>query len=678
MKLSFWRRRKLRTAITSLFLAIKLGALLSMAFYIFHANKQLVVQFAGRVMTEIQRDTSTYILTLFDGMKKLAEIEQAFVLKQSDVSVENDALVRYMFEAIKSIPDLTIIHVGSPNGSLIALFSLLNAANPQHGDGPLPESYKYALLFVDRFTEVPTETWYYLDKDGRRAGKWVAPAVTYDPRTRPWFEEVIKTKKQYWTQVNTFPIPEKEGITFATPLFDSNGSMIAIAGADIELTFLSKFLLKKETTPNGKLMVITKKGQIVSSSMPEAADLSLLGDSTPVFNTAYQSYSGTGNSFPIFTVSGTEYLTIVAPLGFQEWLLAIAIPANDVLGGVFRIQNSIYLFIFVIMIISTVLVTIFARRISAPITRLSKMIDRIRDLHLDNKIPTTSRIREIFEMQSAISAMQTAFVSFKRYVPTEIVRSLLSRGKAIELGGERKMLTIFFSDVYNFTSIVEGITIEELTPQLAAYFDAISRIILEHQGTIDKYIGDAVMGFWGAPLEVKDHPFIACDTALLVQETVNKLNSAWEKEKKSPLKTRIGLHTGTAIVGNIGTEERMNYTIMGDSVNLTARLENANKIYHTDILVSRDTYDLVHERYLMRPIDIIKVKGKEKAVEVYELFSLKTNAPQEKTELCTLFEEAYRLFHDNKIDQAREKFMKLRKKFPEDVPTGLYLERCKI
>ncbi len=204
---------------------------------------------------------------------------------------------------------------------------------------------------------------------------------------------------------------------------------------------------------------------------------------------------------------------------------------------------------------------------------------------------------------------------FGKYVSPEVVSQMMDHPP--ELGGVDRELTVFFSDIRGFTSMSETLTPQELVKHLNEYLTAMTDIILETGGTLDKYVGDEVMCFWGAPLEVKDHAYQACRCALMQKAKLAELNSNWPAEKRIAI--GIGLNTGIMTVGNMGSPGRMNYTLMGDNVNLGARLEGTNKVYGTMIIVSEYTYAMVKDRFIFRELDTIRVKGKNRPVVIYEL-----------------------------------------------------------
>lgn len=207
---------------------------------------------------------------------------------------------------------------------------------------------------------------------------------------------------------------------------------------------------------------------------------------------------------------------------------------------------------------------------------------------------------------------------FGKYVSPDVVDEILDNPP--ELGGIDKELTVCFSDIRGFTTLSESMTPQELVNHLNIYLTAMTDIILDYQGTLDKYVGDEIMWFFGAPLPQEEHAMIACECALKQMQVLNELNDSWPPERR--INIGIGLNSGIMTVGNMGSMGRMNYTLMGDNVNLGARLEGTNKQYMTNIIISEYTYGLVKDRIISRELDNIRVKGKNKPVLIYELIDI--------------------------------------------------------
>ncbi len=220
--------------------------------------------------------------------------------------------------------------------------------------------------------------------------------------------------------------------------------------------------------------------------------------------------------------------------------------------------------------------------------------------------------------------------TFSKFVAKDIVNELLANPESLKLGGEKKELTVFFSDIRGFTTMSESLSPEDLVQLLNEYLSSMTDLVIGYKGTIDKYMGDAIMAFWGAPVPNADHAYYACITAVVQLEELKKLQDNWAAKGYPIIDIGIGLNSGPAVVGNMGSSHRMDYTVMGDTINLGSRLEGTNKQYGTRIIISQTTYDLVKDRVYTRELDDIRVKGKNEPVRIYELIGLVTPADAEK------------------------------------------------
>jgi len=212
---------------------------------------------------------------------------------------------------------------------------------------------------------------------------------------------------------------------------------------------------------------------------------------------------------------------------------------------------------------------------------------------------------------------------FQRYVSPDVVDKLIEDPAKLRLGGEKRYLSVLFSDIRGFTTISEKLLPEELLNQLNQYLSAMTAVVLNNGGMLDKYVGDAIMAVFGAPLELENHALAACKTALEMMEELRSLKQEWENEAKPILDIGIGIHTGEMIIGNVGSTKRMDYTVIGDNVNLASRLEGVNKELGTHVIISGATRQLVEKHVRTRNLGDITVKGKERPVAIYELLEMK-------------------------------------------------------
>jgi adenylate cyclase len=275
--------------------------------------------------------------------------------------------------------------------------------------------------------------------------------------------------------------------------------------------------------------------------------------------------------------------------------------------------------------------------------------------------------------------------AFGQYLSPEVIRRLLANPRLVE--PKKTNITVMFSDIRGFTTISEKLDAQDLAVFLNEYLSDMTRIVFQFQGTLDKYIGDAVMAFWGAPYEEANHAARACSTALEMIEHVRKLQKKWEAEGKPHLDIGIGLNTGVASVGRMGSSLRYGYTALGDSVNLSSRLEALNKEYGTHILVSETCYESAkNSGLLFRELDLIRVKGKLQPVTIYELIGQQSelgargangdDAAEDLSARLAAFSRARELYCTRRWEEAQHAFEEILQRWPDDGPSRAYWKRC--
>jgi adenylate cyclase len=266
--------------------------------------------------------------------------------------------------------------------------------------------------------------------------------------------------------------------------------------------------------------------------------------------------------------------------------------------------------------------------------------------------------------------------AFQHYVAPAIVQQMLEDPGRLKLGGEACDVTVIFTDLEGFTSVAEQLTPAELKARLSTYFKAMMDVLLVERATLDKFIGDAIMVYFGCPVPDASHPQQACRAALAMQRRLAALNDEWGRAGVPALQMRIGVNSGTAIAGNMGTDEIFNYTILGDCVNLAARLEGVNKQYGTRIIVGEDTWSRVSGLVDGRELDWIRVKGKAQPVAIYELLSEAGGLSDRTRRIRDRYAEGLRLYRLRSWNDAAEKFRSALELDPTDGPSKTLLERC--
>lgn len=266
--------------------------------------------------------------------------------------------------------------------------------------------------------------------------------------------------------------------------------------------------------------------------------------------------------------------------------------------------------------------------------------------------------------------------AFSTYLAPTVVQQLIDSPENLELGGEEREITAFFSDVQGFTSISEKLTPQELVELLNEFLTEMTNIILKHEGTVDKFEGDAIIAFYGAPNALENQAETACLTCVDMQKRLGELREKWHQEGKPELKMRIGMSTGPAVVGNMGSRNRMDYTMMGDTVNTAARLEGVNKIYGIYTLVCETTFKKARQRVWGREIDAINVVGKAQPVAVYQILGYAEDVDETGLKMTGLYAEGLHLYRQQNWDAAMDKFDAALEIAPDDGPSKAMRDRC--
>jgi adenylate cyclase len=379
------------------------------------------------------------------------------------------------------------------------------------------------------------------------------------------------------------------------------------------------------------------------------------------------------------TLDQGDYFITFTPLGFKGWLIATVIPASDFLAEVERNTRRVAWMVGFLTLVLAAGAVWFARiAIARPLRRVTAELSHIENFELHRLQRRHSFFAEIDRLSDALMRMASGLSSFQKYVPTELVRRLLKQGIEAKPGGAHQPVTVMFTDLAGFTALSERLG-DAVVPVLADYLSRMSPIIAEGRGTIDKFIGDAIMALWGAPERNEAHALDACRTALACDRALAQLAVEAQATGGVPLKMRVGINSGNILVGNIGSPERLNYTAIGDPVNVASRLEALNKRYGTAILIGEETRRQAGDAILVRRLDRVAVYGKEEGIAIYELIGLAgESAAPEAPGWIEAYEHGLDLYAARRFPEAIEAFRAAARERPEgDPPSALFIERAK-
>lgn len=268
--------------------------------------------------------------------------------------------------------------------------------------------------------------------------------------------------------------------------------------------------------------------------------------------------------------------------------------------------------------------------------------------------------------------------AFSQYLSPAVIDMIVKDPDKLKLGGERREMTAFFSDIQGFSTVSESLTPEELVQLLNEYLTSMCEVISSYNGTVDKFEGDAIIAFWGAPLDNPDHARDGCMAALDMQERNIELRKKLREENRPMLYTRMGINSGPIVVGNMGSATKTDYTMMGDNVNLAARLEGANKFYKTYTMIAENTYKLAEDSIDVRYLDVVRVVGKNEPVKIYQLLAKKNQLAGSMQEVLEHYEKGMNCYKNLNFKDAIMNFENALKLEPEDGPCLTYVNRCKM
>ncbi|QEX15455.1 adenylate/guanylate cyclase domain-containing protein [Hypericibacter terrae] len=647
--------------------------------------KDLVGQLNDKIAGSIQQEVASVIANATAAQEALRTI-----FFQNVITPQDEAKREFIFLALlQSQPSLSWISFGWPDGHFFGAEKL--------GDESIlmvevtwDTAHKMAQRRVDSYKvitgDIEFEQRNFTDSQ-------------FDASQQPWYVRAMAADKPVWSDISQFPTETKPAIAISSQL-EVYGKFQGIICVAIELERLSQFLAGIQVARNGTVAIVDAEGHIVAA--PELAEKSdeagAATASTAVMNDAIRDklnkvamealhhfgmqlgqIHATMSWDYRSTVDRDDYFVTFTPLGFNGWLVATVIPASDFLAEVERNTRRLAWIVgFFTLIMANGAIWFARAAISRPLRRVIAELRHIENFELHRVQRMNSFLSEIDRLSGALVHMASGLASFQKYVPTELVRRLLKQGIEAKPGGTHLPITVMFTDLAGFTALSEKLG-DAVVPVLAEYLSRMSPIIAEGRGVIDKFIGDAIMALWGAPEPNPDHALDACRVALACQQALATLGLEAQAQGRLPLKMRVGINSGNILVGNIGSEERLNYTAIGDSVNVASRLEALNKRYGTATLIGEETRRQAGDAILVRRLDRVAVYGKKEGIAIYELIGLPAERPRlEPLGWIALYEQGLDLYAQRKFAEAIDAFKAADRERPDgDPPARLFIERAK-
>ena len=510
--------------------------------------------------------------------------------------------------------------------------------------------------------------------DGSRSTPSVVDREPYLATTRPWYKQGIANPGLTWSPFYQFFSVGGIGISCTNP-FTRPGETAAagVFHADLHIAGIAKFLSTLQVGERGAVFILDGDGhRIVTPVGPYVAAAAAAMDAA-----APQHATATFEHPALIRTNGRFYEAVFVPVPTvtgSGLTVGIVIDRAEISEGAFRHGLVATAVALIAILLAVWCGRVLSSRVSRPIVAIAGDLAKVGEFSISTEPSPQSFIREVSDLGASVDRMKASLRSFGRYVPANVVRQLLSHGREAQLGVEVRRLSMFFSDIQNFTTISEAMEPDRLVEATGRYLELMTGAISRHGGTVDKFIGDGIMAFFNAPEDLPDHARQCCLSALEAQRLLAEVAAA-TPAGEPVFHTRIGLGVGDVLVGNIGTPDRFNYTLLGDQVNLASRLEGLNKLYGTWIMGSEALKNEAGDGFEWRCLDRVAVKGRHQGTAVYELLGLRGQVDAEVLEFRALYESALEAYFCGDFDRAEELFEHAKRFRPSDIGAGTMRDR---
>ncbi len=693
------KNMRLRPSIVLLFVILVVPIFTVMLWFTYTTNDKMTRMNARELMERFRFEAVTNTHALLVPLESLVSAAATLGSEQQQFYREDKAWA-YLKSILSHSETISSVYVGFEDGTFRMVIRTPAGLKIQ-GKEVMPES-AIAYRWLDRSDKAaakpPVDAFIFRNKQDLPVGTSQETA-TYDPRQRNWYKDAAINRKVTLSEPYIFSSTGLPGITIAAPFF-VEGKLVGVVATDITLDNLSQFLATRVISPRAMSLIIDDHSKVIANSnLKEQATrtggnielkhIGMLDSDLPALAMVHQSKVASKENFTFMhPETGEEYTASFSSFSSnvnKNWQVLILAPLDDFSGPLKENNRRLLFFGSLAIALQILFIYFLSRLIARPLERLERKVNNVRNLDVSAKrIENTSPIREISSLIRAVDTLDHAVRSFAAFVPVGLVKQLIASEQELQLGGQSRFLTMMFCDVEAFSTLAENSPSQELLIRVSAYLEAVTLSVNEENGTIDKFIGDAVMAFWGAPDELHDHVWHACAAAIRISQRMEKLNAQWVAEGLEPLRIRTGIHCDAVLVGNIGSMHRMSYTVMGDGVNLASRLEGINNEYGTRICISQSVYREVGERLCLRPIDEVAVKGRRSTLQIYELMGMKNgtgsdsvlDADENTVELCRLTKIAHQAYAAGLWQEALSGYQAVLARFPNDALAMTMRQRC--
>jgi adenylate cyclase len=673
-----------KTSIIALFVAIVLFIGLTLVYLSFSRITSVTNSAASKFIDKVAELSADRIGFQFKLVKDDLEVLKGIPSIQTADIIDNPRFTALLAAMLRNNEQLFSLYVGYDDGSFIELDAIEGARREARTRLEAPDQAAFRLVIVSRADPAGIKSRRLFLSDKLETIRELPGPLDYEPRERPWYKDASRRDGTWLTGPYVFFATGKEGYTVRLALEQGRNGVVA---GDLLLEATQELLKREQLTPSAVAFLFDDDdhilahpkmseimGREVSGTIPRLRETDMAG-----VLKAIRAWRANGISEQFFREpAGRLYAAAFRTIlnsGAATLHVAVVAPVDEFFANILSERGRLFAAALAFVGLMIPIVYFLGALLSRSLRTLAEETDRIQRFEPSIAPAVHSIIREIDELGRSVSTMRTVTQTFSRFVPRRLVERLIETGTPMQLGGTRREVTLLFSDVVNFTEITEKADPTKVMQYTSRYFAAMSREIMSHSGTVDKFIGDAIMAIWNAPADDPDHAVHASAAALAFQRANVQLNAEFEREEWPVYRTRIGLHTGEAVVGNIGSEDRMNYTALGATVNLAARLEGLNKNYGTSILVSSALKERAGARFCFRTVDRISPKGFAEAFEIYELRCASDEGDARDVELCREWEVVYAALRDGPLAAAENELAAFLARYPSDSVARYHIAR---
>jgi adenylate cyclase len=675
---------RLSVVMTALFVCLSIPILIFILFYNYHVNSVAIA-------STLHKDVAKTNQASIENAENLIQPVVGTLRLLAALAAADPAFFRgeqsrdFLYRALTSAPQIDAAYVSFEDGYHRVVTRIDD--DRRRSDPQIPANANWHSSYIDDFSagnkrarhRIFFDTWPHV------VGQYDV-ATTMDIRSFGGYRAAKESGSLAVAGPSINPDTGYPVIFLRFPIV-KDGYFIGCATANITLDILSHFLASHRTSGHSTTIIANpttgdiiahsemEKGVRTENGRIEVATLDNVADADG--RAAYRQHSQTNQDYFSFLspLTGEEISASFTqfPDSFgQPWEVINLTPTNDYVGAL-KSSNRQVLFIIVgLTAIELILIYFVSARLARPIAAVSEELKLVESMSFKASSARLSGIGEIAQLQSAAALLRTSLQSFSSFVPLDVVRQLIRSGIPLALGVEARFLTILFCDLENFSTHAEQMAPKELLDQLSNYFEQVSRAVTQEHGTVDKFIGDGVMAFWGAPVNRTDHVLRACAGALRAVRRMERVNQAWALAGRPSMRVRVGLNAADVLVGNVGSSERLTYTVMGDGVNVAARLEGMNKIFGTSICISDSVFEAVEPEIVVRPLRRVKVKGRKGEFMIYELLGIRNSIDPELTlrgndqKLSEMTWDAASCFERGEFAAAAAHYREILQVFPND------------